>query len=432
MREKTLLIISADSPSPWPLPVQAMLDGWAGPDRPGLRHVTPTGVLEDAQALEGAQAAWLVLDGPDQPGLFELIGLLQEKLIPAMISRPGETRAVATSYRSGVLVLPLEAPPTAAQAMIRLLWSESDTVRDLQREIRVLRAHQGGLCVQISKMDEELRLAAQLQREFLPAKLPAFKDAAFHVLFRPAGYVSGDIYDVSQLDEDHVGFYIADAVGHGVPAALMTMYIKHSLKTKDIDRSHPRGYRLISPGDVLGRLNQIMVNHQAGKIRTATAWYGLLNLKTRVLSYARAGHPLPLLLKHDGGIIPLESDGGLLGVFPDETFESGSVILEPGDRVLVYTDGFELAFGGGGPTRDKHFDATQYTRELEQLANGRLAHAMQHLAQRLDEQTGSLNQLDDMTALCVEVCPTMEASSAERADMLKDPCVTAVSAITAT
>ena len=65
----------------------------------------------------------------------------------------------------------------------------------------------------------------------------------FHTLFRPAGYVSGDLYDIMRLDETHVGFYMADAVGHGMPAALLTMFIKNALVTKQIG---PEGYRLLA------------------------------------------------------------------------------------------------------------------------------------------------------------------------------------------
>ena len=73
------------------------------------------------------------------------------------------------------------------------------------------------------KLDEELRLAARIQCEFLPQEFPTMAGVGFDVLYRPAGYVSGDTYDVQQIDDRLVAFYVADAVGHGVPAALLTM-----------------------------------------------------------------------------------------------------------------------------------------------------------------------------------------------------------------
>ncbi|HAU37257.1 MAG TPA: hypothetical protein DCX07_06020, partial [Phycisphaerales bacterium] len=68
------------------------------------------------------------------------------------------------------------------------------------------------------ELGEEMRLAARLQRDFLPRRLPEVGPARFGVLYRPATWVSGDIYDILRLDETHVGFYVADAVGHGMPA----------------------------------------------------------------------------------------------------------------------------------------------------------------------------------------------------------------------
>jgi len=68
-------------------------------------------------------------------------------------------------------------------------------------------------------VDQELRLDSRLQRDFLPKQLPTVGDIRFHVLYRPATWVCGDVYDVQRLDERFIGFYLADAVGHGVAAA---------------------------------------------------------------------------------------------------------------------------------------------------------------------------------------------------------------------
>src|SRR5439155_6744829 len=111
----------------------------------------------------------------------------------------------------------------------------------LQQEITTLREELGearrrdeSLNFYLSKVDDEQRLAARLQQDFLPKSLPRIGRVAFHTVFRPAGYVSGDLYDVMRLDEKHVGFYVADAVGHGMPAALLTMFLKMALVTKEI------------------------------------------------------------------------------------------------------------------------------------------------------------------------------------------------------
>ncbi len=144
------------------------------------------------------------------------------------------------------------------------------------------------------RLDEELRLAARLQQDFLPKTLPQIGPIHFHTLYRPAGYVSGDLYDVARLDETHVCFYMADAVGHGMPAALLTMFIKNALVTKQIT---PGGYRLLDPGETLERLNASLVDQNLTHATFATAVYGTVNASTLVCRYAGAGHPPPLLMR---------------------------------------------------------------------------------------------------------------------------------------
>ena len=81
---------------------------------------------------------------------------------------------------------------------------------------------------------EQLRMAGLVQRDFLPSQLPDSDRLRWATTFLPAEWVSGDIYDVMRIDEQHIGFYIADVVGHGMPAALLTMFIKQALQTKRI------------------------------------------------------------------------------------------------------------------------------------------------------------------------------------------------------
>src|ERR1700729_2181201 len=136
---------------------------------------------------------------------------------------------------------------------IDVIQSEIGSLHD---EINQLRKRDEALNFYMARLDEEMRLAARLQQDFLPKSLPQLGGVRFHTLYRPAGYVSGDLYDVMRLDECHVGFYIADAVGHGMPAALLTMFIKNALVTKQID---PSGYRLLTPGETMAKLNESLI-----------------------------------------------------------------------------------------------------------------------------------------------------------------------------
>src|SRR5439155_5857770 len=143
----------------------------------------------------------------------------------------------------------------------------------LRLEVNALRRRDQTLHFYLSRVDDEMRLAARLQQDFLPKSLPQVGRVHFHTLFRPAGYVSGDLYDVMRLDEKHVGFYMADAVGHGMPAALLTMFIKNALVTKEIGAG---GYRLLAPGETIAKLNEALVGQNLSYATFATAIYGLI------------------------------------------------------------------------------------------------------------------------------------------------------------
>ena len=229
-------------------------------------------------------------------------------------------------------------------------------IDQLRRENAMLRRYDTGMSTQMTQIDEEMRLAARLQVDFLPRKLPEFSNVCFNVFFRPASYVSGDIYDVARLDEDHVGFFVADAVGHGMPAALLTIFLKRTLQTKEVTAS---GYRVIPPDEALHHLNNELVSQQLSLCQFVTMAYAVLNIKTLdAANGRRAGHPAPMLLKTTGEARELANEGALLGVFPDEKFPLQRVQLSPGDSVLMYSDGFESAFsdpsGAGGLINERY------------------------------------------------------------------------------
>ena len=124
---------------------------------------------------------------------------------------------------------------------------------------------------------------------------------------KPASFVSGDIYDVVRLDESHIGFYIADAVGHGMPAALMTMFIKNSLLTKRIVGHQ---YELVSPDVTLAQLNEDICGQDLSNCQFCSAVYAVVDVNTLELTYAIGGHPRPIVLRASGEMETLESAGG--------------------------------------------------------------------------------------------------------------------------
>src|SRR5262249_26083696 len=145
----------------------------------------------------------------------------------------------------------------------------------------------------------------------------------------------GDFYDVFRLDEQHLGFYVADAMGHGVPASLLTIFVKKGVRAKEI---FGQQYRLIPPAEVLARLNHELVEQALSENPFITMVYFLFNHQTGTLSFARSGHPYPLYLPASGEPCLWQVTGSLLGVFETD-FPMQTMTLKPGDKVVLYTDG---------------------------------------------------------------------------------------------
>jgi sigma-B regulation protein RsbU (phosphoserine phosphatase) len=200
---------------------------------------------------------------------------------------------------------------------------------------------------------------------------------------------------------------MADAVGHGMPAALLTMFIKNALVTKQL--LPPSGYRLLRPGETMARLNDVLVGQNLSHATFATAIYGLINTETLELSFSRGGHPAPLLLRGSGEVETPEADGSLLGIFENETFAERTVQLAPGDRLFVFTDGVEVAFATTDPTApassdlEQPIDTNQWRDELVRRRNLPTEDLLAEFCAKIDTESGSIHPRDDLTIIVIEV-----------------------------
>jgi serine phosphatase RsbU (regulator of sigma subunit) len=104
------------------------------------------------------------------------------------------------------------------------------------------------------------------------------------------------------------------------------------------------------------------------------------------------------LIRRDGLLVPVESDGGLLGIFPDETYAEGQIQLQSGDRLFVYSDGIEVAFTG-----DQLGNSQQWHKELQSRASLSTDKILTEISDALDRETGSLQPKDDVSMVVVEV-----------------------------
>jgi sigma-B regulation protein RsbU (phosphoserine phosphatase) len=186
---------------------------------------------------------------------------------------------------------------------------------------------------------EELQQARDIQRGFLPKDIPQLPQFAIAGAWEPARVVGGDYYDVIRLSKDKLAICIADVAGKGVSAALLMANVQAAV------RAFASEY--FPPSRVCAQINSVLYTNTAPE-KFVTLFYGVLDARTRTLQYANAGHPRPLIIHSSGKTTRLENGGALLGVFPDWAYEDSVVELEPGDLLLLFTDGITEAAAPGG------------------------------------------------------------------------------------
>ncbi len=244
-------------------------------------------------------------------------------------------------------------------------------------------------------LSEQLRMAGLVQRDFLPKQLPKCDGLRWATIFLPAEWVSGDIYDIARIDEQHIGFYVADVVGHGVPAALLTIFLKQALVMRETTGN---SYRIFSPAEVMANLNLRMTAQKLSGHQFVTCCYCLLNIETLELTYSRAGHPYPILIRDQEQPQQLEIQGSLLGIFEQTEYIQQTIQLQSGDKLLLYSDGAESAIG--------HFDdqtGFNFTKEFCEIQNYPINEMMDMLNKLVQNQKGNPSQDDDITAVGLEI-----------------------------
>jgi sigma-B regulation protein RsbU (phosphoserine phosphatase) len=209
---------------------------------------------------------------------------------------------------------------------------------------------------------EELKQAQDIQRGLLPQDIPQLPQFAIAGAWEPARAVGGDYYDVIRLSKDKLAICIADVAGKGVSAALLMANVQAAVRAFASD--------IFPPSRVVAQINSVLYTNTAPE-KFVTLFYGVLDARTRTLQYANAGHPRPLIIHSSGKTTRLENGGALLGVFPDWAYEDSVVELEPGDLLLLFTDGIIEATTPGGEEfgEDRLIAAVQVPNErsLEDL-----------------------------------------------------------------
>ncbi len=312
---------------------------------------------------------------------------------------------VHTSEKHGFLPGAVALLQTFAnQAAVAI--QRASLVDALQEKIAQLQEAQAQL-VQKERMERELELARQVQQSVLPRTFPQVPGFTFAAQNEPARRVGGDFYDLFLLDGDCIALVVGDVSGKGMPAALYMAQV-HSLLRAELRRLasvRPQGLpsavspALPSPSAALTNVHRLL-QELGGSEMFVTVFLGVLDIRARRLTYTRAGHDRPLLLRA-GHVRPLGGEGTVLG-FPglDDLFLSEECFdLSPGDRLLLYTDGLADAASPAGASYGRDRLAAVFkslgSRPAQQLCREVFA------ALRVFQE--GAQQYDDMTMLVLGV-----------------------------
>lgn len=237
------------------------------------------------------------------------------------------------------------------------------------------------------RVRDELEIARELQRDLLPRELPAVPGYLFAHSYRTANEVGGDFYGLVSLPDGRLALMVADASGHGMASGLVMAIANATWRTAlDLDPS---------PERVIALLNRTLV--RTGTTRTfMSAFYGLLDPATGTMEYVCAGHPFPLLRRAGGRTEELGNGGFPLGIRDPLAVASHTVTIDPGDLLLLYTDGLPEALDAQGGT------AFGYEKIQAALQLGGTPQQVHDAIRRsFDLHVGDESLRDDLTLLVI-------------------------------
>ena len=241
---------------------------------------------------------------------------------------------------------------------------------------------------QLNDIQKELEVARRIQLSILPAEFPRSLNFRVAARYVPMTSVAGDFYDFIVADDTRAGLLIADVSGHGVPAALIASMVKLAATAQRANAADPSG--------LLSGMNLALCGNTQNQFVTAA--YVHLDSASRELRYSAAGHP-PMLLLRDGNVMDVAENGLMLAAFDFATYSTAAQPLQPGDRLLLYTDGIVEAASASG----EFFGQESLRVLLRQTSGSAPADAADRIIATVQKWAAS--QDDDLTVL---VCDYME------------------------
>ena len=251
------------------------------------------------------------------------------------------------------------------------------------------------------RLQSELAIAREVQSQLFPRGTPAMKTLELTGVCHPARTVSGDYYDFVRVQESNIGLAIGDVAGKGISAALLMASIQSIMRTQltagvpvhaaAVHGGNGTAQAQLSVAELVSQLNkQVCANTAPEKF--ATFYFGLYDDKTRLLTYANAGH-LPPILMREGKARRLEVTGTVVGAFPSACYEEKTIELQAGDLLVAFTDGIvepENAYG-------EPFGEENLVDLLVRYGQRDSTELVARITESVEQWTGSSELSDDMT-----------------------------------
>jgi sigma-B regulation protein RsbU (phosphoserine phosphatase) len=234
----------------------------------------------------------------------------------------------------GSVDLAVEAMRRGVRDFVQKPWDNGHLLSTLRHEIEAGRARRRNDAAEQRELSEALRI----QRRLLPQEVPQMDGWEVAASWQPAAGVGGDCFDAIRFGDTRLALTIADVVGKGIPAALLMSNLQAAVRAFASDALEPQA--------LCEQVNRILCGHIA-EGRFISFFYCVLDSVTGALTYSNAGHYLPMLVRVDGSSERLGRGGPVLGVIADAPYEQGEVSLDPGDRLVLFTDGLTEARNAG-------------------------------------------------------------------------------------
>lgn len=244
---------------------------------------------------------------------------------------------------------------------------------------------------QLEEQEKELETAREIQGRLIPARIPQLPNLEIVGSYQPARVVGGDYFDVIKFSNTRVAVCIADVVGKGIAAALLMANVQAAVKAFAVEN--------VAPSEICAQLNRVLCSNLAlGKF--VTFYYCVIDTTARTLAYSNAGHCFPLLHRSRGNAELLGDGGIVLGIFPDSKYWDVKVQFDPGNKVLLFTDGITEATN----SRDEEYGEARLRQRLDVDSSSETAALHRKLMQEVSDFCLG-NFADDATLVLISFLP---------------------------